>query len=179
MRVSSSAKSPASNSMPPPQFRQSQAEKRGGLFKFVTGRSLMAGIQTSFAPFVHSKPIWQRWLPFRFMAATVCGTGNPVHRLFAAPSARGLAHSKTLRVRRTLGFRASVLDCGGPPPPNPARPAKRPLFRQNTKPVRFFTELVRFLTKPVWSFSEPVWCFGELVWIFNEPVRFFSKLVWL
>jgi hypothetical protein len=32
-------------------------------------------------------------------------------------SARGLAHSKTLRVTRgELEFRASVLECGGPPP---------------------------------------------------------------
>jgi hypothetical protein len=32
-------------------------------------------------------------------------------------SARGLAHSKTLRaVRSSPGKRASVLECGGPPP---------------------------------------------------------------
>src|ERR1700722_2193970 len=31
-------------------------------------------------------------------------------------SARGLAHSKTLRDELRVGFRASVLECGGPPP---------------------------------------------------------------
>ena len=30
-------------------------------------------------------------------------------------SARGLAHSKTLRAREAMGIRASVLECAGPP----------------------------------------------------------------
>src|SRR5579859_5766906 len=34
----------------------------------------------------------------------------------AQQSARGLAHSKTLRDCYTQGQRASVLECGGPPP---------------------------------------------------------------
>ena len=38
-------------------------------------------------------------------------------------SARGLAHSKTFRsIRKPAGIRASVLDCGGPPPLFPGAP---------------------------------------------------------
>jgi hypothetical protein len=40
-------------------------------------------------------------------------------------SARGLAQSKTLRARRSRKIRASVLDCGGPPP---LCPGQRSLF---------------------------------------------------
>ena len=42
-------------------------------------------------------------------------------------SARGLAHSRTLRVREAYNERASVLECGGPPPLWPAPNCKRTL----------------------------------------------------
>jgi hypothetical protein len=49
----------------------------------------------------------------------------------ACQSARGLAHSKTLRVRRTAPDIRQVLDCGGPPPLFPGSIAQSVFIRVN------------------------------------------------
>jgi hypothetical protein len=49
-------------------------------------------------------------------AAVLGQTAEPVGCIHPSKSARGLAHSKTLCVGKAVVMRASVLECGGPPP---------------------------------------------------------------
>ena len=52
-------------------------------------------------------------------------TGGWIALVRSGQSARGLAHAQTLRVSGACGARASVLECGGPPPLWPAPNCKR------------------------------------------------------
>ena len=52
-------------------------------------------------------------------------TGGWIALVRSGQSARGLAHAQTLRVGGACGERASVLECGGPPPLWPAPNCKR------------------------------------------------------
>ena len=52
-------------------------------------------------------------------------TGGWIALVRSGQSARGLAHARTLRAGGACGERASVLECGGPPPLWPAPNCKR------------------------------------------------------
>ena len=52
-------------------------------------------------------------------------TGGGIALVRSGQSARGLAHAQTLRAGGACGERASVLECGGPPPLWPAPNCKR------------------------------------------------------
>jgi hypothetical protein len=79
-------------------------------------------------------------------------------------SARGLAHSGTLRAVRVLDRRARVLECGGPPPLGQAMasatPDIRPVLPADPRPFREVTTSFRHIEKPfpdVWMSFPDVW----------------------
>ena len=64
-------------------------------------------------------------------------TSSPCPVRAPPKSARGLAQSKTLRVRRARGVRASVLDCGSPLPLFPERKLNFTIF--NLRPPKILS----------------------------------------
>jgi hypothetical protein len=96
-------------------------------------------------------------------------------------SARGLAHSQTLRAVHALDRRASVLECDGPPPlgwrgeihPAAAIPAHAPAFLASAKPSPAFDMVI--LTKAEAISPEAEATFPSRKVIFTEAEAVFPK----
>ena len=101
-------------------------------------------------------------------------------------SARGLAHAQTLRVSGACGERASVLECGGPPPLWPAPNCKR-THQKLWRPFIFHSSFSIFHFKNRWpaaktrcqTQSDPVRPLKFLKMLATAKITRLPKPLWL